>query len=205
MLDTERLHLAHFRKAASDFGYPALEDVYMQSVGLNSRDTEKLFHHNFGEAFPYLEIRDRWREYAEDHVAKYGVPHKSGLVNLLTTLQGLGFPKAVATSTRREMAVALLQRVQLMHHFNVLVGGDEVAKGKPDPEIFLKAAERLAVHPKHCVVFEDSPNGIRSAHAAGMIPILVPDLIQPTPELRALAHYILKSLDDAPALFTART
>lgn len=201
MLDTERLHLDHFRKAADDFGYPDLEAVYMQSVGLNSRDTERLFAHHFGESFPYADIRNRWREYAEDHVNRFGVPHKSGLTALLKTIQDRGLPKAVATSTKRDMAVALLKKVDLLQHFDAIVGGDEVSKGKPNPEIFLKAAERLNIHPARCVVFEDSPAGIRGAHAAGMIPILVPDLIQPPDDVRALACRVIRSLEEASIFF----
>jgi len=201
MLDTERLHLEHFRKAANDFGYSELEDVYLQSVGLNSRDTERLFHRSYGPAFPYVDIRDRWRQYAEVHIRQFGVPHKSGLLSLLETLEPLGFSKAVATSTRKHNAIVLLEKVRILHHFKTVVGGDEVSKGKPDPEIFLTAADRLKVDPKRCVVFEDSPAGIRGAHAAGMIPILVPDLIEPPPDIRELAWRVLASLEEAPSLF----
>jgi HAD superfamily hydrolase (TIGR01509 family) len=201
MLDTERLHLENFRKAAQDFGYETPEDVYMQSMGMNSRDTEKLFHRHFGDSFPYVKIRDRWREYADDHIGQFGVPHKPGLIDLLDLLRPLGFPKAVATSTRRENAIRLLEKVRIIEYFNAIVGGDEVSKGKPDPEIFLTAAERLRVEPATCVVFEDSPAGIRAAHAAGMTPILVPDLISPPPDVRVLAFRILESLEDAPDLF----
>ena len=201
MLDTERLHLEHWRRATQDFGFDTMEDVYMQSFGLNSRDTERLFLRHLGETFPYVAIRDRWREYAEHHVGQCGVPHKAGLIDLLDMLKPRRIPKAVATSTRRESALHLLEKVGVLHHFDVVVGGDEVTKGKPDPEIFLTAAERLQVEPAGCVVFEDSPAGIRAAHAAGMIPILVPDLISPPDDVRALAFRILESLEDAPDLF----
>ncbi len=201
MLDTERLHREHFFKAAQDFGVSGLEYVYLQSVGLNSRDTEQLFYRHFGATFPYIQIRDRWRQYADDHIGRLGVPHKPGLLTLLETLNALGLPKAVATSTRRQGALHLLEKVQVLSHFDALVGGDEVSQGKPHPEIFLTAATRLRVEPFHCLVFEDSPNGIRSAHAAGMLPMLVPDLISPPPEIRALAAQVLQSLEEAVALF----
>jgi HAD superfamily hydrolase (TIGR01509 family) len=201
MLDTERLHLEHWRKATQDFGYDTMESVYMQSFGLNSRDTEGLFLRHFGESFPYVAIRDRWREYADHHVEHFGVPYKAGLIDLLNLLKPRQIPKAVATSTRRAGALRLLDKVGILEHFDVVVGGDEVTKGKPHPEIFLTAAERLQVEPAACLVFEDSPAGIRAAHAAGMIPVLVPDLISPPDDVRALAFRILESLEDAPDLF----
>ena len=86
------------------------------------------------------------------------------------------FPRAVATSTRRERARAKLARRGLLARFAALVGGDEVARGKPAPDIFLLAAARLGVAPADCVVLEDSEPGVRGALAAGMMPIMVPDL-----------------------------
>ena len=160
-----------------------------------------MFQQNFGPAFPYVGIRHRWRTYAEAHIGQFGIPHKSGLLALLEMLEPLRLPKAVATSTRKQNAVALLEKVRILHHFSTVVGGDEVSKGKPDPEIFLTAAARLDVQPERCIVFEDSPAGIRGAHAAGMIPILVPDLIEPPPDIRALACRVLESLEEARGLF----
>ena len=201
MLDTERLDREHFRRAASDFGLYDLDAVYLQTIGRNLRDTRECFRQALGDAFPLDELRQRWRGYSQDHLRQFGAPVKRGLNALLDLLEELKIPKAVATSTRREQALALLENAQILHRFKAIVGGDEVTQGKPHPAIFLKAAERLSVHPSNCVVFEDSPPGIQAAHAAGMIPILVPDLIQPPESIVKLAHRVFQSLEEAVTFF----
>ena len=95
----------------------------------------------------------------------------------------------------------LLDKANLLHYFDVVVAGDEVTNGKPNPEIFLRTAERLNIRPDGCVVFEDSPAGIQAAHAAGMRPILVPDLIAPSPDILEITYRVLGSLEEALGLF----
>jgi HAD superfamily hydrolase (TIGR01509 family) len=201
MLDTERVGRYTFEKATADFGITVGDDVYVQMIGRNWQDSKQIMMAALGPDFPFDELRLCWRKHAEAHIDSYGVPCKPGLLELLDLLETRGVPKAVATSTRRERAHALLEKLSLRHRFHTVIGGDEVEKGKPDPEIFLRAAERLAIDPQHCVVFEDSGPGIRAAHAAGMIPILVPDLVPPSDDVRQLAHRIYNSLDEACALF----
>lgn len=202
MLDTERLDREHFCRAAADFGYRDIEPVYLQTVGINATDTKRHFQRAMGQDFPYEELRRRWRQYSADHARKFGIPLKPELTPLLERLDSHRMPRAVATSTRRVDAVALLESVGLLRSFAAVVGGDEVVSGKPHPEIFLTAAQRLRVEPKACVVFEDSPAGIEAAHRAGMTPILVPDLIVPPEQTLKMAFRVLKSLDEALIFFT---
>ena len=82
----------------------------------------------------------------------------------------------------------------LLGYFDQIIGGDMVERSKPEPDIFLEACRRLGSKPENCYVIEDSYNGIRAAHAAGMHPIIVPDLKEPTEEMRVLAEKILRSL-----------
>src|SRR5262245_60893241 len=156
MLDTERVERKTFVRAAAEFGFVAVEEVYVRTIGRNWPDTKRIFSEAFGSQFPYDEIRRKWRQYTEEHIAEYGVAEKAGLRGLLALLSTMGLPKAVATSTVREKAATLLQRSNLLDYFAVLVGGDEVSAGKPDPAIFLEAATRLKVEPSRCLVFEDS-------------------------------------------------
>ncbi len=99
--------------------------------------------------------------------------------------------RAVATSTRRDRAEAQLAQQGLLQRFAALVGGNEVERGKPEPDIFLLAASRLSVAPEDCVVLEDSEPGVRAALAAGMMPIMVPDMHAPSPSLLARAPLVL--------------
>ncbi|RPJ42856.1 MAG: HAD family phosphatase, partial [Chloroflexi bacterium] len=103
-------------------------------------------------------------------------------------------PKAVASSTPCWFALRKLTRAGIERRFLTTVCGDMVARGKPAPDLFLEAARRMDLLPGQCVVLEDSEAGIVAAHAAGMIPLMIPDLKQPTPEIRALAYRVLPSL-----------
>jgi HAD superfamily hydrolase (TIGR01509 family) len=201
MLDTESVEREAFLKAAAEFGYSVPDEVYIQVVGRTGEDARQIFCDAFGGCFPYDDVRVRWREYTDHHIAACGVPCKAGLLELLELMETYGIPKAVATSTRRQRALRLLEKSNLLSRFDAIVAGDEVSRGKPDPEIFLIAAMKLNVPPHQCIAFEDSAAGILAAHAAGMIPILVPDLVKPAASVCDLAHRVYESLSDARDLF----
>jgi len=204
MLDTERLGLEHFKKTAEELGYPEIIDVYLQTVGRNRVDTRRIFVEALGEGFPFDMVHQKWRQYFNDHVTKVGVPVKAGLHLLLEQLTNVRISKAVATSTSKPSALRLLKTCDLVDCFEAIVGGNEVSQGKPHPEIFLTAAERLRVAPSDCVVFEDSAAGIEGAHAAGMISILVPDVVAISASTRALAYKVVNNLQDCIPLFQSK-
>jgi HAD superfamily hydrolase (TIGR01509 family) len=118
-----------------------------------------------------------------------------GLFTLLDHLQHLGIPRAVATSTRRVHALRLLGRHHLIEHFSFVLGGDEVSRGKPDPEIYRTAAARLGVDPPSMLVLEDSPAGVSAARGAGAFVVAIPHDHSPAPGL-SHAHLIADRLDD---------
>jgi beta-phosphoglucomutase-like phosphatase (HAD superfamily) len=103
---------------------------------------------------------------------------------------------AIATSSRTEHAVEKLRQAGLLERFRTVIGADQVQKPKPDPEVYLRAAQYLGVDPWDCLAVEDSEYGVRAAHAAGMTVIQVPDMTQPTADLRALGHIVLASLKE---------
>jgi HAD superfamily hydrolase (TIGR01509 family) len=204
MLDTERIAMITCRRAAEGFGDVIADEIYLQGIGRTVEDTRRIFCGVLGADFPFNEIRSRRLAYTygEEYVHRYGLPKKPGLIEVLELLQGCSVPKAVATSTRREDACDRLRTAELFHCFDAIVGGDEVVHGKPAPDLFLLAAERLKITPTECIVLEDSDAGIRAARAAGMTPILVPDLKAPSDEVKALAYRIYPSLHEVRALFS---
>ncbi|MGL6056246.1 MAG: HAD family hydrolase, partial [Vibrio metschnikovii] len=117
-----------------------------------------------------------------------------GVIELLEWLKRHHIPTAVATSTQKEVAIIKLRLAKLDHYFDSLTTGCEVVNGKPDPEIYLLAAQRLSVDPQQCLAFEDSNNGVRSAMAAKMHTFQIPDLVEPNDSIRALGHHIRPSL-----------
>ncbi len=124
------------------------------------------------------------------------LPLKKGVEELLGHIEKMGKPMAVATSSDHERARAKLQHSGILHFFDHIVGGDQVRRSKPDPEIYLKAASALMSEPSRCLAFEDSENGVKAALAAGMTVVQIPDLVFPDEKLLALGHIVLGSLAD---------
>ena len=121
---------------------------------------------------------------------------KPGAEELLKFLKQQGYPLAIASSTPTEIVRQELSAAGLLDYFDRIVGGDQVSRSKPNPDIFLRAAELLRTEPSRCIVIEDSFNGIRAAKAAGMRPVMVPDIVQPTDEIRQMAETVCSDLFD---------
>jgi len=196
LLDTELLAKTTWREAATVLGFNLTEETFNRLLGTNMKDTNAILVEVFGPKFVpepfYAECKRQTRQYVEAN----GTPPKPGVRELLDWCTEQKWPRAVATSSNVEDAEFHLSHAKLRSYFDVLICGDRVTKGKPDPEIFLVAAEALKVAPENCLALEDSANGVRSAHAAGMITFMVPDLLQPTEEIRKLAHKVFPSLLD---------
>ncbi len=203
MLDTERLAPRAWVDAAAALGVEFDLALTQPMVGRNFRDCQSIIADRYGPAFPTGELMKAWHVAYDAIVAREGIALKEGLLELLDWLETAGIAKAVATSTRRDRAQAKLRATALLPRFSALVGGDEVARGKPAPDIFLAAARLLGQPVEACIVLEDSEPGVRAALAAGMIPIMVPDLHLPSAELLALEPLVLASLIELPARLAA--
>lgn len=199
MLDTESLALRAWEHAARGLACEFDLGLCRQMVGRNFGDCAALIRDRHGQDYPVDDLTRAWSAAYDALVAAEGVAVKPGLTEILDLLDERGTPKAVATSTRRERARAKLDEAGLRHRFAVLVGGDEVPRGKPAPDIFLAAAARLGVEPANCVVLEDSEPGVIAAWAAGMIPVMVPDLHPPSAALLERKPLVLASLSAVAA------
>lgn len=179
MLDTERLDRAFWQAAAARRGLAFSDELHATLVGRRAKDSELAVRAHFGEEFPYQELRSEIRlQWLA--AAKAGLPRKQGLIEVLEALDRAQIARAVATSTARESA--LLSLGELALRFHAIACGDEVTHGKPAPDIFLLAAERLGADPADCVALEDSPAGLAAARAAGMSAVWIPDLVVPPDE-----------------------
>lgn len=197
MLDTERLARQAWERAFAERGLPIYDEVYYQIIGRTSADSRQVFSQAYALDLDVIDAIARRKTAFLLDAYEREVPVKPGLIELLAWLDARGMPRAVATSTLRELAVHKLGKAGLADGFSVIVCGDEVANGKPAPDIFLRAAQHLGVQPRACAVLEDSEPGIRAARAAGMRAILVPDQAPPSPESTALAHRVCASLGEA--------
>ncbi|TCM64527.1 HAD superfamily hydrolase (TIGR01509 family) [Acinetobacter calcoaceticus] len=197
MFDTERLRFQTLQQASQELmGIMFSEDYLMQCLGLSEHSSKKLAQLIYGQNIPYTAIRIRSDQLEGEYIRDSGVPMKNGLVQLLERLKNSGLSMAVATSSRREIAEAYLKNANITNFFDLLICGEDVKQGKPDPEIFLTAAEQLNLDVKACLMFEDSKNGLCSAYKAGGITVLIKDIKAPNQAMLGQASYYFESLYD---------
>lgn len=156
-----------------------------------------------GAAFPMERFGTRFMEIWTERTAAHGVPAQPGMLDLLRELTARRIPFGIATSTRRQQALRSLELAGLLDYIDTLVCSDEVDQGKPAPDIFLRTADAIDLAATSCVALEDSEAGLRAATAARMLAIMVPDLHRPSPEVAALARYILPSTAHAAQVVMA--
>jgi HAD superfamily hydrolase (TIGR01509 family) len=198
LLDTEPLYRAAWQRALRRFGYELTDEKYAHLAGRNREDAERMLKDDFGWDVPLEEFRPLCEQYEAEEFSK-PIPKRPGVDELLALLEERDIPKAVATSTERTRAVRHLTEAGLISRFCAVAAGNEVAHGKPAPDLFLLAAKRIGADAAGCLVLEDAEPGIHAARAAGMGAFLVPDLIAPSDEVRRLADGVFASLSDVAA------
>ncbi len=198
MLDSERALLGCLAQAGADAGHDLPEDLLLSLIGSSDAVTRQIIASRVGAESVDALLRDSYARY--DGIVAGGVPHRPGIIDLLDTLAAHGVPRAVATSTRRPLALRKLETAGLLPYFEHVATSSDVAHAKPAPDIYLLAAHKLGIAPRHCLALEDSPTGVRAALAAGMTVIQIPDLLEPDETVRALGHAIAGSLHDVRGL-----
>lgn len=199
LLDTERIYMQAWKDAAAELGYVMTDEVLRKTRAVNAKDAAKIFEREIGNGFSYEKTRPIRVRIAEEIIHRESPILKPGVLELLTFLQQKGIRLAVASSTNTKTTKEHLEINGIADQFEVIVGGDMIERGKPNPDIFLKAAELLGEAPENCIVVEDSPAGIRAGTAAGMKAVLVPDQATITREIIDLSDIVLESLLEMPA------
>jgi HAD superfamily hydrolase (TIGR01509 family) len=203
LVDSESLFRDVMMESSRRRGVHLPIEVFLRMVGLQHEASKIVAMAHFGEGFDY----DSWiaEAWALAHAKiDVGVAVKAGARELLDFLDAAGVPRAVATSSGHASVERQLGPAGLLGRFQAVVAAGDYARGKPSPDPFLVAAERLGVDPAHCLALEDSHNGVRAAHAAGMMTIMVPDLLSATEEMRSLCIAIADTLHDVRTLIAAR-
>ena len=195
LFDSESVYIEGYVKYASD--YPDIRETSLSCVGANGRRTREIFMEKYGESFPFDDYYRKVKAYVQSHP----IPLKQGAVEILKFLSEKNTPLALASSTSTPSMMKMLKEARLLPYFDKIICGDTVSRSKPHPEIFLKTAEELGYAPENCYVIEDSYNGIRAARSAGMIPVMVPDILQPDEEIREKLSYLFPDLMAAQAFF----
>jgi HAD superfamily hydrolase (TIGR01509 family) len=196
LIDSESLVLDAYMAAAARHDVPFTHDQFLGLVGRHREHSEMKMREYFGETFPL----EKFYASVAEHVGDRAAPLKPGALNVLDHLDRLGAPYALATSSGPGWVAKHFSAHKLGERFRGVVTRDDVTHGKPHPEPYLKASTILGHHPADLLAIEDSPAGVTSAHAAGLMTLMIPDLIQPDDDIRARALHIGASLEDVLAL-----
>lgn len=193
MFDTEKLYTLSWYEAGERFGVFVPEEFTHAVSGSSGPGMMSIIRH-YIPALPVPE--EFWETCKSICIEKQNqeLPEKPGLHEILGFFRQNGVKMAVASSSPKAQVEKNLTRAGVRSYFEAVVAGEEVAHGKPAPDIFLLAAEKIGLDPKDCYVFEDSFNGIRSGVAAGCAAVMVPDITQPTEEIAALCTDVCDSL-----------
>ena len=192
LLDTEPIFKRAWVEVGEQWGLENIEDMYEGIMGNNGEFIVKKLY----DAYPdrdcqaYYNARmDRVTELMEGDI-----PLMSGCREILEFAKKNGISVAVATSSTRERAEKNLRRLGLWDYFDAVVTGDMVERSKPEPDIFLEAANRIGAKKEECIVCEDSYNGLLAAKASGMRPIFIPDMLKPNEDTVKLAYKTCRDL-----------
>lgn len=194
IFDSERAVMQCWEEVASRHNIPDIEKAILACTGTTMVRTREIMLNLYGADFPYDEYA---RESSVIFHSRYDggrLPMKQGVKELLTFLKERGKKIALASSTRQQVVTDELRDAGIIEYFDRIICGDMVSRSKPAPDIFLKACEELNISPSDSYAIEDSYNGIRAAHAGGLHPIMVPDLLPADEEMQSLAEIVLPSL-----------
>lgn len=196
IFDSERIVLDNWIELGKIYQLDHIEEVYRRCIGTNVTKTKEILLEYYGEDFPYEEYKLETSKMFWSKCAGGIVPVKPGVFELLQYLKEKGYLIGLASSTRVGAVTKELEAVNLLSYFQELICGDMIKRSKPEPDIYLAACESLGVKPANAIAIEDSYNGIRSAHRAGMHTVMVPDLILPDDEMKQTADHIFDSLHE---------
>lgn len=196
LLDTEQIVKRTWTDVGTAMGYPDMGEQIYHTLGFNRARRKAYFESVYGPDWPDEEIVRRTVIRFGEIVDAEGIPVKKGARELLTYLKETGIKIGLATSTSEEHARAELEHAGLWDFFDGRVFGSMIKNSKPAPEIYEKACKAIGVEPEYALALEDAPSGIQSAYNAGLRVIMIPDMVQPTEEVRAMTWDVKESLLD---------
>ena len=200
VLDSEILYTRFWREAAHAYGYPMTEAQSLGMRSLGRPQGQPYLESLFGPGVDYTLLRGKRIELMDAYIAQHGIAPKPGIYELLDFLEAQGIPAAITSSSPMAVIEKHLSRLDLLHRFTRLCSGHEVPNGKPAPDIYLHGAAQLGLRPENCLALEDSPTGILSAYRAGCLPVMIPDLDQPSRQTQQLLYAQADSLADIISL-----
>ena len=195
LLDTEKIYHKYWKQAAAEFGYDLADEIFLQLRSCDSSIARHIVDTAAGVDGAYDRIRERRKELMKDSAQKDGFELKDGVIEFLSAIRDLPVRKAIVTASSLEKKRAVLADLGIAAYFDEIISVKEVPRGKPFPDVYLFACEKLGLRPEECLAIEDSPNGIRSAYDAGTRVVMVPDLTGPDVELAGMCT-VVGRIDD---------
>ncbi len=202
LLDTESIYVRSYMQAAAELGHDLPHDFLHAMIGAPGPQFQQQIRAKLGPDFPYAPHRTRYLELRTEFLAA-GIALKPGVNELLDAIDFMNLPKAIATAATRENAESHLTQAGIRGRFSMVLTRDDVEHPKPRPDVFLAAAAAIGRDPADCIAVEDSVNGVRAAHAAGMMTIMVPDIAHPDAEIASLCVAVLTDLHEVRRLIWA--
>ena len=196
IFDTEKVYLDIWIEVFEKYGYKMTKELYVTVMGTGRKNVIKTFLENFGDDLPIEKMYEEKDNQLFYRIENQGIPLKEGVKELFSMLKEKDYKIALATSAKRERVEKQIKDKWLKESFDAIVCGDDVEKGKPSPDIFLKAAKEIDVEPENCFVVEDSPAGIKAAFSGGMKGIHVEDLKVADEEILKYCQKNFKNLQE---------
>lgn len=203
MFDTEKLFKKVWKNISEKNGYNFNENLFDQFIGTDLDTTKKILEEKFGfdfPDFPYDKLINKKTEVMNKIIEKDGVPLKTGLISTIEYLKKNGYIIAVASSSSKEIIKFYLKSVSLDKKIDYIIGGNEVKKSKPNPEIFNKCCEKINIDKKNTLILEDSINGILAADKASIDVVLIEDIVKVPDKIKKLIYQELNNLTELPKL-----
>ncbi len=203
LFDTEKIYQSIWFQLAKERGIELDASFTKLISGTSGEAAANAIKEHYNVSDPKIISDECSRRMLE--AVKHNIDVKKGVVKILEFFNKQGIKCVVASGSNKEQIINNLKISNLSKYFDEVVGGDELKRGKPDPDIFLLALKKIGCESSKCLVFEDSFNGIKAAHAANTIPIMVPDLVEPTEEIIKLckAVYVdmVEALEDIKTMY----
>ena len=196
IFDTEKVYLDIWTEVFEKYGYKMTKELYVTVMGTGRKNVIKTFLENFGDDLPIEKMYEEKDNQLFYRIENQGIPLKEGVKELFSMLKEKDYKIALATSAKKERVEKQIKDKWLKESFDAIVCGDDVEKGKPSPDIFLKAAKEIDVEPENCFVVEDSPAGIKAAFSGGMKGIHVEDLKVADEEILKYCQKNFKNLQE---------
>lgn len=196
ILDSEKLYVRFWKQAGRECGYPWEIRHSLAIRSLARPYAIERLKGFFGEDFDYDKVRNRRIELMNAYVDERGIDPKPYAEKTLATLKDMGLKIALATATKADIAERYLKNIGVLGYFDEVVSAHMVERGKPEPDIYLYACEKLGLKPENCLAVEDSPNGIQSAYRAGCAPVMIPDMDEPDEDTLRLVYRVLNNLGE---------